>query len=443
MLPALTLLADFLGILGGLVIAVFDLKIGASFYITTTLQSLQVNDFLHGLCKTPFFGFEIALIGCYNGLSATGGADGVGRATTTAVVLSSIAVLVTDFFLTKLFIALPLGISLSGETDHLVPRRLQVLRRQGRPRPYRPRRLSGRGPRHPRRLGLGEIGVAPAHERSRPSRVRNGRPGGGRHLAAHRGGADSGTPQGGDAFPGGRSLRLDDRPGKPRVPALGAHVHDRRGDRGSARSRSFVRRPRSRGPASPSRLALGRHEEAGLPLTDHLAQAGRPALRRADDRARSGDLDDDQPAHRRPQHAARDDLGRRDPRHHFRPFRGGSDRLPDGRALRLRGTDRRGGFLDRPATLRAFFEAGETRQRESRQPYEVPGRDHRLRDAHPLRRRHRRHRRQDRVLHRAHVLLRPLPELARPRGGEPGPPGRRDGREPSWRSTSPGSRART
>lgn len=111
MLPVLTLLADFLGIFGGLFIAVFELKIGAGFYISTILQSLKYNDLMHGLCKTPFFGFEIALIGCYNGLNATGGADGVGRATTTAVVLSSVTVLVTDFFLTKLFIALPLGIN--------------------------------------------------------------------------------------------------------------------------------------------------------------------------------------------------------------------------------------------------------------------------------------------------------------------------------------------
>ena len=64
---------------------------------------------LHGLCKTPFFGLEIALIGCYNGLSATGGADGVGRATTVAVVVASITILITDFFLSKLFIALPIG----------------------------------------------------------------------------------------------------------------------------------------------------------------------------------------------------------------------------------------------------------------------------------------------------------------------------------------------
>jgi phospholipid/cholesterol/gamma-HCH transport system permease protein len=110
MLPVLTLLADFLGIFGGLFIAVFEIKIGAGFYISTILSSLHYNDLMHGLAKTPFFGLEIALIGCYNGLTASGGADGVGRATTTAVVLSSITVLVTDFFLTKLFLILPLGI---------------------------------------------------------------------------------------------------------------------------------------------------------------------------------------------------------------------------------------------------------------------------------------------------------------------------------------------
>jgi len=111
MLPVLTLLADFLGIVGGLFIAVFEIKIGASFYISTILQSLHYNDLMHGLAKTPFFGFEIAIIGCYNGLNATGGADGVGRATTTAVVIASIFVLMSDFFLTKLFLVLPFGIS--------------------------------------------------------------------------------------------------------------------------------------------------------------------------------------------------------------------------------------------------------------------------------------------------------------------------------------------
>jgi phospholipid/cholesterol/gamma-HCH transport system permease protein len=110
MLPVLTLLADFIGMVGGLFIAVVDLKLGASFYLSTVSQSVHVNDILHGLFKTPFFGFEIGIIGCYNGLNATGGADGVGRATTVAVVIASIVVLMSDFFLTKLFLMLPLGL---------------------------------------------------------------------------------------------------------------------------------------------------------------------------------------------------------------------------------------------------------------------------------------------------------------------------------------------
>jgi phospholipid/cholesterol/gamma-HCH transport system permease protein len=110
MLPVLTLLADFIGMVGGLFIAVAELKIGAGFYLSTIQQSTHVNDILHGLCKTPFFGFEIGIIGCYNGLNATGGADGVGRATTVAVVVASIVVLMSDFFLTKLFLILPLGL---------------------------------------------------------------------------------------------------------------------------------------------------------------------------------------------------------------------------------------------------------------------------------------------------------------------------------------------
>jgi len=109
MLPILTLLADFLGMVGGLFIAVVEVNVGATFYLSTVQQSVHVNDVLHGLFKTPFFGFEIAMIGCYNGLNASGGADGVGRATTIAVVVASIAVLMSDFFLTKLFLVLPLG----------------------------------------------------------------------------------------------------------------------------------------------------------------------------------------------------------------------------------------------------------------------------------------------------------------------------------------------
>jgi phospholipid/cholesterol/gamma-HCH transport system permease protein len=111
MLPLLTIMTDFLGVVGGLFIAVVEVKIGASFYLSTVMQTLKSNDILHGLFKSPFFGFEIAMIGCYNGLNATGGADGVGRATTISVVIASISVLATDFFLTKIFLSLPWGLN--------------------------------------------------------------------------------------------------------------------------------------------------------------------------------------------------------------------------------------------------------------------------------------------------------------------------------------------
>ncbi|MEM6794521.1 MAG: ABC transporter permease [Acidobacteriota bacterium] len=106
MLPCLTILGDVLGILGGLTIAVGQLNLSPGLYINDVLSALTLNDVLSGLGKSFFFAFFIAIIGCYNGLAAQGGADGVGRATTNTVVLASIAVLISDFFLTKLFFVL-------------------------------------------------------------------------------------------------------------------------------------------------------------------------------------------------------------------------------------------------------------------------------------------------------------------------------------------------
>jgi phospholipid/cholesterol/gamma-HCH transport system permease protein len=103
MLPALTLLGDLLGILGGLVIAVFQLGLTPGFYLNDVLASLTIEDVASGVGKSIFFGFLITMVGCRNGLAATGGADGVGRATTNTVVLASVLILVSDFFLTKLF----------------------------------------------------------------------------------------------------------------------------------------------------------------------------------------------------------------------------------------------------------------------------------------------------------------------------------------------------
>ena len=103
MLPALTVIGDALGILGGLIVAVGQLDLAPGLYINDVLDSLTLADVASGVGKSFFFGYFIAIVGCYNGLTTRGGADGVGRATTNTVVLAAILVLVSDFFLTKLF----------------------------------------------------------------------------------------------------------------------------------------------------------------------------------------------------------------------------------------------------------------------------------------------------------------------------------------------------
>lgn len=109
MLPCLTILGDVLGILGGWVIAVYQLNVSAGFYINDVLSALTLHDALSGIGKSFFFAYFITIIACHNGLTARGGADGVGQATTNTVVLASIMVLVSDFFLTKLFYMVGIG----------------------------------------------------------------------------------------------------------------------------------------------------------------------------------------------------------------------------------------------------------------------------------------------------------------------------------------------
>jgi phospholipid/cholesterol/gamma-HCH transport system permease protein len=103
MLPALTVIGDALGILGGLVVATFTLNLTPGLYLNDVFDSLTLGDVGSGVAKSFFFAYFIAIVGCYNGLNTTGGADGVGRATTNTVVLAAILVLISDFFLTKLF----------------------------------------------------------------------------------------------------------------------------------------------------------------------------------------------------------------------------------------------------------------------------------------------------------------------------------------------------
>ena len=106
MFPLLTVISNAVGIFGGMVIAVGTLHLDANFYLRSVVQTVKYNDLASGIGKTFFFGFAIALIACFNGLRTSGGADGVGRATTMTVVSGAITVLILDFFLTKLFLFL-------------------------------------------------------------------------------------------------------------------------------------------------------------------------------------------------------------------------------------------------------------------------------------------------------------------------------------------------
>ena len=104
MLPVLTVVGDLVGVLGGLLISVTELRVGADFYLNSLIQVLLLGDVASGIGKSFFFAYFIGIIACRNGLGTTGGADGVGRSTTATVVAASITVLISDFFLTKLFL---------------------------------------------------------------------------------------------------------------------------------------------------------------------------------------------------------------------------------------------------------------------------------------------------------------------------------------------------
>ena len=102
--PLLTVLADVLGVLGGMVIMFLERGADMYAYWNVTTYWVTPRDFLTGIFKSFFFGGIITLIGCYNGLSTEGGTEGLGRATTATVVHVTMAVIVSDFFLTKLFL---------------------------------------------------------------------------------------------------------------------------------------------------------------------------------------------------------------------------------------------------------------------------------------------------------------------------------------------------
>jgi phospholipid/cholesterol/gamma-HCH transport system permease protein len=104
-LPALVLVADVLGVLGGFIVSTLKLGFNPSVYLTNTMNFMQTQDVVSGLAKAAVFGFIIALMGCYQGYNSRGGAQGVGAATTGAVVGASILILAFDYVLTEMFFA--------------------------------------------------------------------------------------------------------------------------------------------------------------------------------------------------------------------------------------------------------------------------------------------------------------------------------------------------
>jgi phospholipid/cholesterol/gamma-HCH transport system permease protein len=102
-LPLLVVIADVLGVMGGFIVSVLKLGFNQNVYLTNTINFVQTQDVVSGLVKAGVFGFIIALMGCYQGYNSRGGAQGVGAATTAAVVSASILILASDYVLTEMF----------------------------------------------------------------------------------------------------------------------------------------------------------------------------------------------------------------------------------------------------------------------------------------------------------------------------------------------------
>jgi phospholipid/cholesterol/gamma-HCH transport system permease protein len=104
-MPFLSIFADALGTFGALFVAAMEYDIRPALFIRSSLETVLLSDLFSGLLKTPIFGFIIAIVGCHFGLTTRGGTEGVGQSTTRTVVVVSIAILVADYFLTRIFVA--------------------------------------------------------------------------------------------------------------------------------------------------------------------------------------------------------------------------------------------------------------------------------------------------------------------------------------------------
>src|ERR1700723_2736647 len=104
MLPLLTAVADFVGLVGGFLVSYFQLRLSPSEFWHRAINALDFGDLVQGISKPVVFGLILATVGCYEGLGVRGGTQGVGRATTTAGVVASVTVIVADTFLSKVFL---------------------------------------------------------------------------------------------------------------------------------------------------------------------------------------------------------------------------------------------------------------------------------------------------------------------------------------------------
>ena len=105
MLPILVLVADIIGVFGGYLVSVHKLGFNPTTYLKNTIDFMETQDVVSGLVKAAAFGFLVTLMGCYHGYHSKGGAQGVGQATTNAVVTASILILCFNYFITELFFA--------------------------------------------------------------------------------------------------------------------------------------------------------------------------------------------------------------------------------------------------------------------------------------------------------------------------------------------------
>jgi phospholipid/cholesterol/gamma-HCH transport system permease protein len=102
MLPVLTIISDFVGIVGGYLVGVKMLSINEGVFMARMIKYVSLDDIYNGLVKAAVFGVILSVISCYKGFNTRGGAEGVGQSTTQAVVYSSIAILISDYILTSL-----------------------------------------------------------------------------------------------------------------------------------------------------------------------------------------------------------------------------------------------------------------------------------------------------------------------------------------------------